>query len=352
MKPGPYRGRAATLNPDGRYLQTQRESEPDGWFEDPGPAPKTVVTVETARSLITRNDAPDIPFRQSINPYRGCEHGCIYCYARPSHAWQDLSPGLDFETRLFAKTNAVECLRRELARPGYVPDWIALGSNTDVYQPIERHYRLTRALLEILAECRHPVGIVTKSALIERDLDLLQELARFEAVSVYISLDTLDDELARKLDPRAAAPHRRLQTLATLAQAGIPTGVLVAPVIPWLTDHEIESTLQAAKDAGAREASYTLLRLPFELAELFDDWLQQHFPQKREHILARLADLQGKHFNAAGASHQRMSGRGVFAALIQQRFELACRRLQFAAPAPLSAAHFRPPRSDGQLSLF
>lgn len=347
-----FRGRSATLNPDARFLDTRRETVDDGWTPDEVQAPRTVVVEEKAKTLITRNDSPDIGFRQAINPYRGCEHGCIYCYARPTHAWVDLSPGLDFETRLFAKTNAAELLRQELSRPGYVPDCIALAGNTDAWQPVERDYRITRQILEVLAECRHPLAIVTKSALIERDIDLLQQLAVHGAVSVHISLDTLDGELARRMDPRAAAPHRRLQTIRALSEAGIPVGILVAPVIPWLTDHEIETTLAAAHEAGARSAHYALLRLPLELKDLFADWLQAHYPDKRDHVLSMVGDMHG------GALYRsefgtRMTGSGAFADMIRQRFQLACKRLGMNARGtePRSDA-FRPPPRGGQLSLF
>lgn len=347
-----WHGRGSTLAPDARYLDLQRQAEDDGWTEQPLPQLKTVVVEEQARSLISRNDSPDLGFSQSINPYRGCEHGCIYCYARPTHAWQDLSPGIDFESRLFVKTNAVQVLRRELARPGYQPHCIMLSGNTDAWQPIEREWRITRGLLQLLAECRHPVAIVSKSALIERDIDILQELARYQAVEVYISLDTLDATLARRMDPRAASPRRRLETVSALSRAGIPTGVLVAPVIPWLTDHEIETTLTAAAEAGAGSAAYVMLRLPLELKDLFADWLQTHYPDKAAHVLSMVSDMHGGALYSSDFG-RRMRGSGAFADMIRQRFALACRRLGLRRErTPLSAAHFCPPAADGQLSLF
>ena len=264
----------------------------------------------------------------------------------------DLSPGLDFETRLFAKTNAAAVLREELAKPGYRPEWIALGANTDAWQPVERQYGITRQILQVLAECRHPVGIVTKSALIERDIDLLQQLAAVQAVQVMISLDTLDGELARRMDPRAASPARRLQTLAALAAAGIPTGVLVAPVIPWLTDHEMEATLDAARAAGANIASYSLLRLPLELKDLFNDWLATHYPDKQAHVLKLLTELHGGELYRSGFG-TRMCGQGPYADILRQRFSHARRRLGYLARMPeLSTAAFRPPSLSGQGDLF
>lgn len=347
-----FRGRSSTLEPDPRYLETRREAVDDGWVREEDSAPRTTVVEEKAKTLISRNDSPDIGFRQSINPYRGCEHGCIYCYARPSHAWIDLSPGLDFEVRLFAKTNAAEVLRRELSRPGYQPECIMLAGNTDAWQPIERDYRITRQLLEVLAECRHPVGIVTKSSLIERDIDLLQQLAAHHCVQVNISLDTLDGELARRMDPRAASPARRLQTVRALSEAGIPVGVLVAPVIPWLTDHEIENTLAAARAAGARTAHYAILRLPLELKDLFADWLSVNYPDKRDHVLGMVTDMHGGALYRAEFG-SRMRGSGPFADMIRQRFLVACRRLglnqQRLEP---SCTAFRAPSPGGQMNLF
>ena len=280
MKSHFNKGRGATLQVEGRFESVARERIDDGWStaDEELPPFRTTVTVERAKSVIQRHDSPDLPFDYSLNAYRGCEHGCIYCYARPSHAYLNLSPGLDFETRLFAKPEAAQLLRAELAKPSYQCSPIALGSNTDPYQPIEREWQITRQILQVLAECKHPLSIVTKSALIERDLDLLAQLARDNLVQVFISITTLDAELARKLEPRASSPRRRLQAMQRLNEAGVPCGVMVAPVIPFLTDAELESVLQAAYEHGARTTAYTLLRLPYELKELFKDWLATHYP--------------------------------------------------------------------------
>ena len=282
----PIKGRGAASRVAGRFEQTVAVGEDDGWgsvYEDLGddaPRPRTTVTEERARTIVSHNQSPDVGFSQSINPYRGCEHGCVYCFARPSHAFLELSPGLDFETKLFAKTNAVERLRAELAKPGHVPSPIALGINTDGWQPIERDYRLTRELLQVLSDTNHPVHIVTKSALVVRDLDLLADMARRRLVEVHLSVTSLDNRLSAKLEPRAAAPHARLKTIRALADAGVPTGVLVAPVIPMITDMDLERILEACRDAGARSAGYVLLRLPHELKEIWREWLQLHFPER------------------------------------------------------------------------
>src|SRR5262245_34173052 len=277
--------RGARSHLQGRFESAAREPFDDGWTpeEHETQALQTTVTIEKARSIISRNDSPDVGFSQSINPYRGCEHGCIYCYARPSHAYLELSPGLDFETKLFAKTNAAELLREERAKPGYQPSPIALGSNTDCYQPIERKHRITRSILEVLAECGHPVTIVTKSALIERDLDLLGPMAAKSLVKVFVSIGTLDRELARKLEPRAASPQRRLDVLKSLSKNGVPCGVMVAALIPALNDKTLEHVLEAAAAAGAGEAAYVIMRLPNELRDLFKEWLAEHYPDRAEH---------------------------------------------------------------------
>jgi DNA repair photolyase len=309
---------------------------------------------EAARGAIARNTSPDVPFSQSINPYRGCEHGCIYCYARPTHAYMDLSPGLDFETRIFFKKDAPALLRRELSRPSYRCQTIAIGTNTDGYQPAERQLRITRALLEVLQECRHPVSIVTKSALVERDLDLLAPMAAQNLVRVMVSVTTLDDELKRRMEPRTPSSLRRLQTIHRLADAGIPVGVLAAPMIPALNDHELEAILQAAADAGARSAAYVLLRLPHEVAPLFDEWLGQHYPLRHSHVLGLLRDMRGGAINDP-AFGSRMSGSGTLAHLLRQRFERACRALELntdEGPTP-DTSQFRPPgAASGQLGLF
>jgi DNA repair photolyase len=314
---------------------------------------ETVVTPEAAKSIIARNDSPDIPFEQSINPYRGCEHGCVYCYARPSHAYLGLSPGLDFETRIFAKTNAAELLRKELAVPGYRCSAMALGANTDPYQPAEREFRITRSILELLAECQHPFTIVTKNALVERDLDLIAPMAAKEMARVYISVTNLDAELARKLEPRASAPYRRLEAIKRLVDAGVPCGVLVAPVIPFITDRHMEEILERAREAGASEAGYILLRLPHEVAPLFKEWLATHYPLKAEHVMSLVRQMRGgKDYDSTFGVRQR--GTGSFAELLGKRFELACERLGLNAGrrGGLDTTRFRPPRSGPQLALF
>jgi DNA repair photolyase len=340
--PAGYKGRGAAGNPAGRFEQLAREREPDAAEIDQPPV--TVVSNRSARTIIARNDSPDIPFSQSINPYQGCEHGCIYCYARPSHAYLGLSPGLDFETRIFAKVNAAELLRNELMRPGYRCDQIAIGSNTDPYQPVERELRITRGILEVLREFRHPVGIVTKSALIERDIDLLAPMAAEGLAEVFVSVTTLDQDIARQLEPRAAAPFRRVETLRRLAEAGIPCGVLAAPIIPFLNDKDIERILEQASGAGATRAGYQLLRLPHEVKDLFQDWLERWYPLKAAHVMARVRDLRGGKANDPRFG-LRMTGEGRYAELVAQRFEVACRRLGLNASARgrLDTGKFRVP---------
>jgi DNA repair photolyase len=353
------KGRGTTAQPDNRFFSTRTEAADDGWNASPddpdgeaAPNPLTRVTEESARSIVSRNTSSDIPFSQSINPYRGCEHGCIYCFARPTHAYLDLSPGLDFETKLYAKTNAVECLRVELSRPKYRCSPIWLGINTDGYQPIERRYRITRGLLELLAECRHPVSLITKSALIERDLDLLAPMAQRGLVGVYFSITTLDNHLASKMEPRACAPHRKLKAIRTLTDAGVPVGVMVAPVIPALTDPELETILEAAHDAGARSAGYVLLRLPHEIKDLFRDWLAQRFPDRAEHVMSLIRQMHGgKDYDAAFG--KRMRGEGVFAQLLARRFSLAYERLGYERLPALRTDLFRAPVSSSpQGDLF
>ncbi len=338
----PHKGRGAVTNPDGRYNDHRHEDFDDGWeTRSQAQPPPTEVSLEHPRTLISRNRSPDIPFDRSINAYRGCEHGCIYCYARPTHAWLGLSPGLDFETRLSAKPQAAKLLRRELQAPGYRPAPIALGANTDPYQPIERRYRITRQILEVLREFGHPCTITTKSALVERDLDILAPMAENRLVHVNLSITTLKPAIARAMEPRASAPHRRLQTVAELRKAGIPVSVMVAPVIPVLTDQELESILQAAADAGALSASYMLVRLPLEVSELFEDWLQTHFPAMADHVMNRIRDSRGGRANDPRFGH-RMRGEGIFADLIAQRFRIAARRLGLNRPLePLDASRFR-----------
>ncbi len=346
----PPRGRGAGSNPANRYHRTHSEAVDDGWPrpEEP-PAVKTEVLTDSTRSIITYNDSPDVPFDRSINPYRGCEHGCIYCYARPTHAYLDCSPGLDFETRIFHKPRAAELLATELDSKGYRCQPIALGSNTDAYQPVERKLGITRQILQVLVRCRHPVGIVTKSALIERDIDLLATLAEQRLCHVMISLTTLDRTLARKMEPRAAAPHRRLETIARLREHGIPVGVLIAPVIPALNDHEMEALLEAAREAGAMAAGYVTIRLPREVEPLFDDWLQTHYPLKASHVMSRIRDLHGgKAYDPDFG--RRMRGSGVFAELIRKRFRLAANKLDFPGLPDFDLERFRP--DTPQMTLF
>lgn len=352
----PQKGRGATLNLEGRFESLQRESFADGWEapagEDPV-RPRTTVTAEQAKSIIARNDSPDVPFTYSINPYRGCEHGCVYCYARPSHAYLELSPGLDFETRLFAKVNAAQKLREELARPGHQVESIAIGVNTDCYQPIEREYRITRQVLEVLAGCEHPCSIVTKNALVERDLDLLVPMAQKNLVQVFVSVTTLDGELARRMEPRASAPRRRLEAIRRLSAEGVPVGVMAAPVIPFLTDSALESILEAAAKAGAESAGYVLMRLPWELRELFKDWLAHNYPLKAEHVMSRVRQMRGGRENDPNFG-SRMRGEGLLAELLRKRFEVACARLGLNRERrrQLDCTRFKPPRVGPQFELF
>jgi DNA repair photolyase len=352
---GPVKGRGAPSNLEGRYESLRREAVDDGWRRDDDALPpiRTEVAHETAKSIIARNGSPDIPFDQSINPYRGCEHGCVYCYARPTHAYLGLSPGLDFETRIFAKTNAAALLRKALAAPGYRASAIALGANTDPYQPAERELRITRSILEVLAECEHPFTIVTKNALVERDVDLVAPMAAKGMAHAYVSVTNLDAALARKLEPRASAPYRRLETIRRLAEAGIPVGVLVAPLIPFVTDRFMEEILERAREAGATSAGYILLRLPLEVAPLFKDWLATHYPLKAEHVISLVRQTRGGKEYESGFG-VRQTGRGNFADLVGKRFDLACERLGFVRRGrePLDTSRFRPPRTGPQLDLF
>ncbi|HTT07974.1 MAG TPA: PA0069 family radical SAM protein [Gammaproteobacteria bacterium] len=355
MKVIPVRkGRGAGSQPDPRYLSATREVFDDGWgtADESAPPLSTKVTEECARTIVSHNDSPDIPFRSSINPYRGCEHGCIYCYARPTHAYLDLSPGLDFESRLFAKTNAAELLRRELAKPGHRVSAMALGANTDPYQPMERKYKITRAIIEVLYECGHPFTIITKSALVERDIDLLAPLAARRLVEVYVSVTTLDRQLARRMEPRATAPQRRIETLGALRAAGIPAGVMFAPVIPALNDQDMEKVLESAHAAGALYAGYVMLGLPYEIKDLFREWLRRHYPLRAEHVLNVIRDLRGGRENDPRFG-SRMRGEGHFAELIARRFAAACRKLGLNRPErALDTTQFRPPSINGQLSLI
>jgi DNA repair photolyase len=348
------RGRAAGINPAGRFETLERVAVDDGWqtLEDMPPF-KTEVQVEKPRTVITRNESPDIPFDRSINPYRGCEHGCIYCFARPTHSYMGLSAGLDFEAKLFAKPDAPRLLERELSKPGYKVKPIAIGTNTDPYQPIEREWRIMRQILEILDKANHPVVIVTKSALILRDIDILKSMAERGLVKVGISVTTLDRKLARTMEPRASTPAKRLEAIKALSEAGIPVAVMMAPVIPALNDHEIERILDSGKAAGAAEASYVLLRLPLEVSPLFRDWLLQNYPDRYRHVMSLVRSMRdGKDYDAEFG--KRMKGAGPYAWQISRRFEMATKRLGLLRRSlHLREDLFISPNSDGvQLSLL
>lgn len=354
VDPERRRGRGATLNMDGRFEPIRRTPEHDGWdlLEEPAPI-KTEVTLEKPRTIITRNDSPDISFDRSINPYRGCEHGCVYCFARPTHSFQGLSPGLDFETKLFAKPDAADLLEKELSAKSYQCRTMALGTNTDPYQPIERRYRITRSVLEVLARTNHPVGIVTKSALVTRDIDILAPMAERGLAKVAVSITTLDARLARRMEPRAATSKKRLETIRLLSEAGIPVTVLMAPIVPALTDHEIEDVLGEAYAAGARHAGYVLLRLPHELKDLVGDWLQEHYPDRARRVLAMVHETRGgKDYDASWG--QRMTGTGPYAWMIGRRFEAAAERIGFNKERkPLRTDLFSPTlRKGDQLALL
>ncbi len=348
------RGRGAQSNGAGRYEPLARIAFDDGWRSLDDLAPfKTQVTVDSTRKIITRNDSPDIGFDRSINPYRGCEHGCVYCYARPTHAYLGLSPGLDFESRLFVKPEAADLLERELSAASYQPRVIAIGTNTDPYQPVERKYQVMRRILEVLDRAGHPVGIVTKSALVLRDLDILARMAGRGLAKVALSVTTMDAELARKMEPRAATPMRRLETLRHLSAAGVPTTVMVAPVIPALNDIEIERILDAAHAAGVKEAGYVLLRLPLEVRDLFREWLKANYPHREEHVFKLIRDMRGgKDYDAKWFSRQK--GSGPYAWMIGRRFEMACEKLGLnECKFSLTTEHFRRPKPNAaQLSLF
>ena len=347
------RGRGAASNAAGRFERLAREAEDDGWSaEEALPPRRTEVQVDASRTILARNTSPDVPFDRSINPYRGCEHGCIYCFARPTHAQLGLSPGLDFETRLTVKPRAPELLAEALRRPGYRPRTIAIGTNTDPYQPIEREHRIMRRVLEVLAAHRHPVAIVTKGALVTRDLDILSEMAREGLARVGVSLTTLDHRLGRRMEPRAAAPSRRLAAMRELASAGVPVTVMVAPVVPALTDHELEALLEAGAKAGASAASWIMLRLPLEVADLFREWLAEHYPNRAKRVIGRVRETHGgRDYDPRWG--KRMRGEGPHAELIARRFEAAVRRLGLDAPRPaLRTDLFRvPARGGDQLSL-
>ncbi|WP_374359901.1 PA0069 family radical SAM protein [Pseudoduganella danionis] len=364
------KGRGALTNLQGRFEVNTREQIDDGWTTSNETEPagdkkliKTQVISEIAKSILSRNSSPDIPFNVSLNPYYGCEHGCVYCFARPSHSYLGLSPGLDFETRIVAKVNAADLLRQELAKPSYVPEAIALGVNTDAYQPCERSLKITRGVLEVLHECYHPVGLITKSSLIERDIDLLSEMAAKRLVSAAITITTLDSSIARTLEPRAAAPERRLRTIRTLTDAGIPVGVSIAPIIPFVTEPDIERVIEAACEAGALHVNYIVLRLPWEVSPLFQQWLEAHFPDRAQRVMNRIRDMRGgKDYQAEFGT--RMRGEGVWADLIKQRVEKTVRRLglekRMIRFGQLDSSRFRRPLSvpamdrkgSGQPDLF
>ncbi|QWT19519.1 PA0069 family radical SAM protein [Bacillus sp. NP157] len=341
-----HKGRGAASNPEGRFESTRYQAEDDGWHrEEDDRRPATSVREEFARSVISRNDSPDIGFDQALNPYRGCEHGCIYCYARPSHGYLNLSAGLDFETKLFAKTNLAEILRGELAKKNYTCKPINIGSNTDPYQPIEKQWRLTRAALALLNECNHPCTIVTKNALIERDLDILAPMAERNLVQVFVSVNSLDNKLASKLEPRASAPHRRLQAVKSLRDAGVPVGVLVAPIIPALNEKDVEGIIERAAENGANSIGYTCVRLPHELKQLFREWLELHYPDRAAHIISLIQQMNGgKDYDSNFAT--RMRGQGVFADIIRKRVQVATRKvgLHKAWDTVLDTSRFVAPR--------
>lgn len=367
----PTRGRGAASNPHNRYAPTRSEQEDDGWYQDETPQSRaTEVRKEKAKTAITRNDSPDVGFDRSVNPYRGCEHGCIYCFARPTHSYLGLSPGLDFESRIYAKVNAAELLEREIARKRFVPEPIALGVNTDAYQPVERDLRITRSVIEVMHDHGLPFAAITKSSLIERDLDLLGPMAERGQVMAAVTITTLDADLARTLEPRAATPARRLRTIRALRDAGVPVGVSIAPMIPFVTEPDMERVLEACADAGATHASYIVLRLPWEVAPLFKNWLAAHFPDRAERVMNRVRDMRGgKEYDSDFS--KRMKGEGIWADLLRQRFRQAVKRLglnergngildmsRFRAAAParvsaqLAAASRAKPRDDTQLNLF
>jgi DNA repair photolyase len=357
MESKAQKGRGALSNPEGRFESRRRDDFDDGWKTDAEsddlPPLETVVRPDPARSLISRNQSPDIPFDQSINPYKGCEHGCIYCYARPSHAYLNLSPGLDFETKLFYKQHAAELLEQELRRPGYKPLPITIGANTDPYQPIERGLKVTRSILEVLQRFRHPLSIITKSQLVTRDADILADMARDNLAVVMVSITTLDRGLKRSLEPRAASPGSRLKAVETLTAAGVPVGVMTAPIIPMINDAEMEHILEAAAKAGAIGAGYVLLRLPYELKQLFQEWLKEHYPLKAEHVMSLIRQSRGGKEYQSGFG-TRMRGTGEYADLIAQRFALACKRygLGWSPRMRLSSQHFRVPDESGQMGLW
>ena len=351
----PLLGHGARSNPDSRFNQLTRSAEVlagDEAWEDESCAIKTEVSFEQAKSIISHNQSPDIPFDRSVNAYRGCQHGCIYCYARPTHEYLGFSAGLDFETKIVVKENAAERLRHELSRPAYRPAPLALGANTDPYQPLEQKQRVTRRVLEVLAEFNHPVMITTKGSLIARDIDLLAAMAEKNLVSVMISIATLEPEIARRLEPKAASPLRRMAIVRQLSAAGIPVGVIVAPIIPALTDQDIEKVLSLAKESGACMASYVFLRLPLGVKDLFVEWLEANYPDRAKHVMSLVRQSRGGHENVSNFG-ERMIGEGIFADMIKQRFTTTCSRLRFVQPEPLNISLFSPPKPvKPQMDMF
>jgi DNA repair photolyase len=353
MSRDPLHGRGARTNAGGRYERFVAEAFDDGWTPEEARPLETIVTPELAKSIISTNSSPDISFDQSINPYRGCEHGCIYCYARPNHAYVGLSPGLDFETKLFVKANAAELLEAEFAKPSYRPKTIMLGGVTDIYQPIERGYGVTRALLEVMERWRHPVSLITKSQLVIRDIDILARLAERGLVKAAISVTTLDRRIARVMEPRAATPQRRIDSIRALTQAGVPTTVMMAPIVPAITDNEIEAVLQACAEAGASAAGYVALRLPLEIKDLFREWLAEHFPDRAARVISLVRSMRnGRDYDPEWGKRQR--GEGPYAKLIADRFAAARRRFGLDKPSlPLDHTQFRRPlEAGGQQDLF
>jgi DNA repair photolyase len=361
--PGAAKGRGTVWAIEHRFNERSRAEFDDGWgtleqaAREEQAAPGTVVLEENVRGILSGNESPDIPFDVSLNPYRGCEHGCTYCYARPTHSYLNLSPGLDFETRIIAKVNAAEKLRDALSKPGYTPSLLNIGSVTDAYQPAERRLKITRSVIEVLAEARHPFSIITKSSLVERDLDLIAPMAQAGLAAVYISLTTLDPALVRAMEPRAAAPHRRLRTIEALAKAGVPVGVSVSPIIPFLNEPELERILQMARDAGAQRAFSIVLRLPWEVNPLFQQWLEHQLPERAARIMARVREMRGGKDNDSRFG-TRFTGQGVWAQLLRQRFEKAADRLGYVRErVALDLTQFVPPRNpaalmSGQAQLF
>ncbi len=351
------KGRGATINPEGRFEIYARESFDDEWFQEPPEGeekkPKTVITFERVKSIIAHNNSPDLGFDQSLNPYRGCAHGCIWCFSRPSHAYLGLSPGIDFETKLFVKKDAAPRLREELAKPSYKCRPLVIGVNTDAYQPIEREYKVTRSVLELCQEVNQPVSLITKSALIERDLDLLAPMADKGLVHVTLSITTLDQNLTRYMEPRTSAPSRRLLAVRRLSRAGVPVNVNIAPVIPFLTDHEMEAIMEAAAEAGASSVFYNLVRLPWEVKDIFRAWLEEHFPLKAAHVMARIHEMREGRDNDPNFG-TRMTGTGIFAELLRQRYQKAARRfgLDQKEDMELDCSLFVPPALHGQQTLF